>query len=393
MHHALPVIPLASYASPSLGRVAMGAVAALAPARLIVAFVTLLVLVLAGRAVDLLHFTAGHQPIRVDAVDPESPWGGAVWTADTGTEFVGPASAMASGLIASINALVQGLWHVSPSEMLTVLADGFGRVPAAVISVAPWTSALWLAAFMMIASVGGGGLARMTALEAGRGEKLTSRQAALWLRGAGPHLILVPLAPAALVAATAIVVVLLGVTVRLLYGIPVLNIVGGLLYGLVLAGSLAIVVTGGAALLGWPWSIAAAACGDADPLDATVRSTSYIMRHPLRAVALAATSVAAFAAGISVVGFVAWMTLRLAAWTVGEFPRAAGGTQGTTLSLIEMWEWLVFAAVLAYAFSCAIDLATRGYMYLRFVCDGQDPTALDGVPLGRPAPVTPPTSV
>lgn len=325
----------------------------------------------------------------------------------------GPAEYLASGWSSATRRLVAGLVGWSPVEMGGALMDGIVRAPADTIALAPWWGGSWILIGLVVLATVGGALGRMSAVEAARGEKITAAAALTWLRGSFFRCAGVPLAPMAIAALLAIVVLLVGGLLRL----PGLDLIAGLLYAVVLLATTLALVTGVAALIGLPLAIAAVASGDADAMDATVRSTAYIFRAPFRTLGLAGVGIAAVGFGVLVVGACVATALAASSWGVGVLggsgaATAAGGpsifseggralgeasarlsgiTARPAAAFIDLWEAGFAMLVIGYAVSAIIETGTRIYLVLRLVCDGEDPSSLDGHSLGRPA-ATPPTS-
>lgn len=325
----------------------------------------------------------------------------------------GPAEYLSDGLGGAARRLVAGLVGWSPTELASSVVDALVRAPSEVLAAAPLGGSIWLVLALVLASASLAPLGRMSAVEAARGEKLTAGAALAWLRGAALRSACVPLAPLTIVALMAVVVLGVGLLLR----VPGLDLLGGLLYGIALLATTLALVTGAAALLGLPLSLAAVAAGDADALDASVRSTAYLFRYPIRTVGLAFVAIVSVGCGLLVVGAGVAAVLGVAAWGVGILggegaasaagapslfslggrsigeasARLSGLTERPAGALVDLWEAAFAMALLGYLFSAVIECATRMYVALRFACDGEDPSSIDGVPLGRPM-VSPPTT-
>jgi hypothetical protein len=106
--------------------------------------------------------------------------------------------------------------------------------------------------------------------------------------------------------------------------------------------------------------------------------------------ALAAT-VASFAGGTAGAAAAADAPslLRDAGGAVGEASARLGGlTNRPAGAIIDLWEALFASLVLGFALSAVAEAGTRIYIALRFACDGEDESSIDGQPLGRPAAAT-----
>jgi hypothetical protein len=336
----------------------------------------------------------------------------------------GPAEHVAADFSGSVRRLVAGVVGLSISEIGSALLDGAYRTPVDVVASggATWLgllgSCLWLLILLLAFALGGGALARMSAVEIARGEKITTLAAWAWLRSAWIRLIGVPLAPIVLVCALVLVVAVIGLLLRW----PVLDLIGGLLYVVALGAMTLAIGISVAAVLGLPMSLAAVACGDADALDAGVRCTAHLFRHPLRSATLIVASLLSIGVGTLLVGTLIWLALGLTSALVGwlggdgaamasgapsllgvggigregqDFGviagRLAGFSERPAAAAVDLWEALFAMTVMAYVISALVEAFTRSYIALRLACDGEDCSALDGVTLGRPA--APPSSL
>ncbi|MBL9121630.1 MAG: hypothetical protein JNL80_17110 [Phycisphaerae bacterium] len=319
----------------------------------------------------------------------------------------GPAEQLATGTGDSVRRLVSGVLGLSISEIGAATVDGLVRTPGTAFRTSVVGTSLWLLACCIAFSVFGGALARMSAIEAARGEKITSMEAFAWLRRAWLRLLALPIAPLALVLGLFLVVLFVGLLLR----VPGLNLLGGLFYFIAMAAMALAISMAAAAVIGLPMSIAAVACGDADAMDAGVRSASYFFRSPLRAIGVVLASLVSIGAGTLLIATLAALTIGLTAWGVGlvggEGAASAGGASSLlgdggqafgaisgrlsgvaerpAAAVIDLWEEVVALLVIAYVFSVLVEAFTRSYIVLRLACDGEDVSAIDGVPLGRPA--------
>lgn len=313
----------------------------------------------------------------------------------------GPSEALGEEVAAALRRIGAACVALAPLAVLDAAIDGFWRAPSAFVRFAPWYALIAGVPLAAIVSVLAGGLARMTVWEAGRGVKLGVADAAMFVRAAALRLALVPVLPAALVALGLLVMAAIGALLR----VPVLDLAGGVLYGLVVLVSFVLVVTSIGFVVGWPLALASVAAGDGDAVDSLVRATSYVLRRPGYLVAMAASAILAVAIGMAVAGGVAALSLGLAETATGFWggtvaaqaagdagllgpavgtPPIDGRTARAAGAFIDLWELIVVLLVAGAAASVVVDAATRAYLMLRRACDGQDLSALDGVPLGRP---------
>lgn len=328
----------------------------------------------------------------------------------------GPATSLAEGWSDAARRLVAGAVTLAPGEVAGAVTDTVVRVPGAALRASLVPSALWLLIAVLFVALFLGALSRMSAVEATRGEKIPLVLALSWLGRGWRRLVGVPLVTVGMTTGLSLLVLLVGVLLR----VPGLDLIAALLYVVALGAATLAVVGAVAALLGLPFSLASVACGDADSLDATVRSAAYLFRHPVRTLGLAFTALVGVGAGTLVVGTLVAVVLAWTAWAVGLVGgqgaataagapsllsavvgpegqpfgvmsgRLAGVTARPAAAAIDLWEALLATLVIAYVFSAIAETFTRAYVLLRLACDGEDLSSIDGVPLGRPA--TPPAS-
>lgn len=178
-------------------------------------------------------------------------------------------------------------------------------------------------------------------------------------------------------------------------GVPGLELVGGVLYGVGLLLSLAATVLVGVVLLGWPLLLPAAACEGTDAIDAAGRVLAYVIARPVRLIVylLIGGLVATLATGVAIglvegaIGFARamagmWVSAEGAAELTGAYPMAArlndagelwevGGLAEASSWLVGFWGSCLRLVAVGYAVSCVLTAGTMVYLFLRQVCDGQ----------------------
>jgi len=288
-----------------------------------------------------------------------------------------------------------GLWRL----YISIPKRFFLGAPVTTIVVGP----LLLAIVVMI----GGAISRITACEVCLGQRLTWTQALgfsvpRWYSffGAvlGPLVIVWGIAGAMLIAGWA------------LFQLPVLNMVGGLLYGFFLLGGLLCTIILVGYILGHNLMVPAIACEGTDAIDAVQRAYTYFFARPLRLILYLVCGSIGVAVIVAVVA-------ALASWTIGFAAQGAAvwanaqiqpgppkltshgmiwdstfaalapltpltlspsdtsayhGTWSMTATLIRLWTLIPVVLVLAAWFSCGISACTAVYLGMRQICDGQD---------------------
>ncbi|MBL8765111.1 MAG: hypothetical protein JNM07_12670 [Phycisphaerae bacterium] len=255
--------------------------------------------------------------------------------------------------------------------------------PLAVLLAAPVLALLWC--------VAGAALARMSAEDMAKGI-LTP-----WPRGVAFGLARARSSLGALLAMPMVVWLIVAVLAAggwVLLRWPVLNLGGGVLYGLTLAGGLLAATVGTAFVLTHAMLIPAVSCEGTDAMDAVQRCFAYLVNRPGRLVAYAlvllAQGVLLHAALSWIVGGGAYLAAAAAgAWAgprgseaadplrllVTNAP-AAEGTFAATTWLTHAWTTalaMVFMSVLVSFYHAA---GTVLYLLMRRVNDGQEPSDL-----------------
>lgn len=374
-----------SESSPGTRWILRSAFAAFQPNRLTLGTFLALLLAAAGSLADRLHGAlSGHESSVV--ISGTTSRGGAS----------GPCAAFADSEAIAWRGVVDAVLSLEPRPALDALGQALVGIPTETFRVAPWTMSLVAIVWLMLAGLFGGALARATALEAGRSVRIGARDALAAVRGRWVSLSLAPLLPIVGAAILLAPVAVISIGFRW----PALDLLAGVLYGPSLfLGFLAafLLIVGGLCLPLMPASIA---CGDADAADAFTRNAAYLVRAPFLWFGSAATVLVALALGFAVAASFAAATSGLtglvADWAGGGLPRVAvdawaGPAEERRASawLVSLWQGLLQAILAGWVVSFAFEAATRVYLTLRFRCDGQDPSTLDGVPLSSVRPGSP----
>lgn len=241
----------------------------------------------------------------------------------------------------------------------------------------------------------GGGIARSVAEEGATGTRPSAARMLGWSLARWPSAF----------AAVAVPFVALGLGVVLLrslgwlgFALPGVNVVGAVLLPLGVALGLAMAVLAVGLGLGGIMVVPARAAEDSDAIDALQRALAYVVARPLRLVAYLAIAlgVSALALGVArglVVG--GWeLTVQQAGAWLSESREAAlsgvappgddgapgtlGGTERIAHWFVNLWGGVPVVLVSGYAISLFVTAGTRVYLAMREVCDGQDPSEIQG---------------
>ena len=255
----------------------------------------------------------------------------------------------------------------------------------------PWSAALVKLLSLVVLAFGGCMISRMAACDFSLSVVVGVAEARHFTRPRLGSVLFAVLAPVVLAGLIA-----LGLAVGgwVLFGIPYVNVLGAVLYGLFLLAGAVIVVILLAYALGYPMLIPAVACEGADGIDAVGRVYPYVFSRPLRLMLYYAVAIALGWLAVSVafwlLGLVAQVTETATAWLLsgtagttftsspradfGDVVRPGGGEAAAYI--VNFWTGLLMLLGWAYGVSYAFCAATIVYLLMRRVCDGQDTTEL-----------------
>lgn len=272
----------------------------------------------------------------------------------------------------------------------------FVGIPRWLWDTRPVFFGLYAALAYALTALFGGAIARLAALHAccdrRPGPGVGLRFAARWYG----WFLVVPLLPLVVVGAIALLLALAGLV---LFNIPVLDVLGGLLYGPLLLGGFVIALVLLGLLIAVHVLYPALAVEGTDAFDAVSRAYNYVMGRPFRFLLYVAVATVYFAITFLFVSLLvywtAWATeATVGAWTFTEAAEgvtrfeaatpdlvANGPTQppqwdaldgpGTVAAwLVNVWLKLLLLLLPAFAVSFYFSVATWVYLLLRRAADG-----------------------
>ena len=249
---------------------------------------------------------------------------------------------------------------------------------------------LWLAVFLLllVATLFGLAVCRMAAARLCTGENIGPLAAAGFVARKGPWAMLAPVIPGVVVVGVGLALALLGL---LLFSLPWLDVLGGLLFGPMLVAGLAAAVVVAAVLLSYPLMAAAVAVEGTDAFDTMSRCFAYLTAKPWAYLFYALVSLLYGAACFAFLWLLVEGAVRLTtgflelgalgdpselrealAYAKGATLRYGVASASTATAGWLMWFWLVAlrALPLAFAFSFACTASTMIYLLLRRGADG-----------------------
>ncbi len=300
----------------------------------------------------------------------------------------GPFEATALFMTKEWNHIVDGALEVNPVQMWNSVVAIVWELPQLLWEGGfHWFISLYGFLLIYVLCIGGGAIARMQATEHSRSLRLSVNDAVDFSIARWRSLLSAIVSPAMFVAALTILLMVMGL---LLFNIPWLNLLGGLLYGAaLLLGLLVALVAVGYAVC-FPLFIPAVMIEDCSGGEAVQRSFAYLLTKTLRFVGYLAILVIAMVLGYVVVRLVATLTLDLTAnvvdtWIFNNSLDGAGSMQDVTVPtigiawyesttgwLIALWETIVHDVMIGWLFSGFFSASTMMYLCMRSSCDGQD---------------------
>lgn len=299
----------------------------------------------------------------------------AIWSRDA-EPFAGEISGPISS---SLQQTFQALLSFSSSGMQQAV-ESLALLPGRLISERPIDTIVLGIPIVLVLVLFGGTISRAVAMEyaAARitdwpGDLRIAASKAGWSLAA----IVGPLALAGLL----IGLVMLG---GFSLGVPVLNLVGAVLYALALIMAffaLCLLILQALAL---PMIVPALMCEGTDAYDAVQRSYAYILARPLRLLAHAALLLVLGIVSIAIFAAIARGSVELADWAASRLTSEAGervlahqrseslaATQPAAHAIIRGWRAVVDTAIAGFALSYFFAAGTILYLHARRICDGQ----------------------
>ena len=294
----------------------------------------------------------------------------------------------------SFRNLVRTIVLVDPSEFFVACQSLFLEMPKYLWRDHKLFTIVYALVLVIVLAFGGGALSRMTACEIGLEEKLRAQDGVDFSIASWRSLLLSLLLPLLIAAVLAALLVLGGWLLTL----PLIDVLGGVLYGLALlvGFGVAFLVIGYA--LGFSLLVPAIACENCDAADAQQRAYAYVLGRPLHLLGFGAVGLIGLAIGFVVVSFVASVMLNFTAGLIGVWSdntafAAAGGASlfdltGQTTVLhaswhnqvaawfVSFWQTVVVGLVGGYVFANYFSGSTITYLLMRRACDGQEITEI-----------------
>ncbi|MBX3372743.1 MAG: hypothetical protein KF817_02830 [Phycisphaeraceae bacterium] len=334
------------------------------------------------------------------------------WTILAGIPDATPFAETCASLEAARRAFVSATLSGRPSGTVGAIAESVIALPRRMFGTWPLFSAVMVPIVVGALVFGGGMLARMTACDIGGGERISIREAAQFARAAWRRLLSVVLIPPGVMAGLSFLLLV----PALMIAVPILNVVGGALWGLALIVAVPLVLLAALSVPAAVLAVPAAVSENMDAVDSLQRAISLMLRRPLHLLFYAALVLIGLAAGSALItaaaAAVRWVPMALAAsagdaWTVPPFlvqgvapgpipARPLAWHESVTGTLIGAWGRIVLLVAAGWHLSYMAGALTSTFLLLRRAAVGQDlaeiwrPGLIPGtlVPVDAMAPVT-----
>jgi len=255
----------------------------------------------------------------------------------------------------------------------------FARYPGQLLLDRPWATVLLALPMIIVLALFGGAISRASAIE------FTSARFSDWPADLRVSLRSLGSSTGALIAPLALVgiIVLLIAVGGAVLGVPVLDILGSVLYGaamlLALLGVLILILH----TLALPMLVPALMVEGTDAFDAVQRCYAYVLARPLHLLLHATILLVLGAISIGLIAAVARGTDQMAAWSAAQFASDSGlevltgqgelnATQPTAARIIAFYRTFTDLIVSGFAISYFFSAGTVLYLVARRICDGQD---------------------
>jgi hypothetical protein len=239
-------------------------------------------------------------------------------------------------------------------------------------------------------TVGVGAIARMTAVEVARGTRITWVEGLAFSLRRWRSMVAAVIAPLMVIWGVALVAAIFG---YLLLNWQVVNVIGAVLYIVVLGLSLLACLTAGGYVMGGALLVPAVVCEGTDSIDALQRSFAYVTARLPRLLLYLALAAIGVAFVTTVAGLLAGWTVQFAAQACGAWTGdaaqkmlleplawgfgtdradAAEGSYRAAGGIITFWNSIPTTVIAATLVAGAASASAMLYLAMRQICDGQD---------------------
>jgi len=276
--------------------------------------------------------------------------------------------------------ILDALMSLNPSRIINTLTTAV-QYHIDHISQSPWNSFALFIPILLVMGIFGHAISRSASIEYAHGRQTDAVGALSSALIAIRQIALTTVGPLIACALLATLVMLIGLTL----GLPVVNIIGSVLYliGLVLSVLIVCILT--LHLLTLPLSISALAIEGTDGFDALQRAYAYLIARPIRIALYTLILIILGTTITTIVGTLAGWSINIADSLVSTLTNDAGrrvisgstdmaATEPIAHRIISLAKSALELIVAGYVMSLIFCSSTMAYLCTRRICDGQDIT-------------------
>jgi len=313
----------------------------------------------------------GRAILEVNSLTPRGAW---------------EATTIAVALI--LDRVMEGVVKLSPAAVVESIGALVIDLPVALWSRDRGFVIFFGAFAFIVLAIGGGALSRMAAMGLAQRPALAPSDAMSFALSRWTNFAFAALLPPLFVGG----LFLVGGVMGLLMKVPLVNIVGGALYGVALFFGFLAALAGILWVVALPLATPAGSCDGADAIECNQRAWAYVLRRPLLALGYLVAGVVAWGLGMFVVELFAVATLNITAasgtWLSNASslsgaggatifgplempPPALSGTSRLAAGLVDFWQQVARILVSGAALGLFWSISTAAYLCLRHACDEQ----------------------
>ena len=309
-------------------------------------------------------------------------------------ELCGPFEAASRSAGVGLSRFVEGVITIQPKEAIIALGFIVYEIPLTLWVHDPLVTILLALLIGFCYALFGGAIARLDALETGLKLKPTAWDGLEFAWSNIQKLLQSVLLPLAVVAILCGLLAIVGIP----FNLPVLDVVGGIIYVVAITLSLmsAVLLIGYGVVL--PMLIGSVGVERADAGEAIQGSWGSVMAGPGYYILLLAVGLVSFAVGLAIVDLVVVLALDVAStswggiisggamrsagtftpldFTFSNLPNSATGSASATSALVSFWEQLLIGLFLGYIFSWVASIGTRLFLGMRLIIDKQSTSVI-----------------
>jgi len=294
------------------------------------------------------------------------------------TGFFSELLAVTNGLERAINHLASSALELDPFGFASALQSSAIFLRQTVMH-SPMVALLIGIPFIAILSIAGGAIARSCAIEFAHGRFAPSDDTLGFALRRARHFVLAVVGPVVLCATVLLIIALGG----LLLSVPVLDVLGSILYAIALLLGIGVTLVLVLHVLALPMIVPALAVEGTDAFDAIQRSYAYVIAKPLRYLSYALLMLVLAVLAGTIFTMLAAAAIEMTDWAAAYFESEStiralsgegdqGATKATAHAIITIWRTIVSLAATGYAISLFFTSSTLLYLAVRRICDGQD---------------------